>query len=205
MHIAVGLEQLVKVIPVERIHLIGHSLGAHIMGAAARNFQEKTGKTIPRITGLDPAKPCFNEGENLTGLMRGDAAFIDVIHSNSGVLGRRDPIGDADFYPGGLDPLPPGCLSIVCAHDRSWEYYAETVYPGNEMNFLGARCTSLSRVREGKCPKQNVPMGYAVPNNIKGSYFMEVRADAPFGMQGDKHRLLNLKTCGICSEFHKRN
>lgn len=51
--------------------------------------------------GLDPANPCFNQGENLTGLARGDAEFVDVIHSNSGALGKRDPIGDADFFPNG--------------------------------------------------------------------------------------------------------
>uniref|UniRef100_A0A1I8NR26 Lipase domain-containing protein n=1 Tax=Stomoxys calcitrans TaxID=35570 RepID=A0A1I8NR26_STOCA len=203
MHIAVGLEQLVKIVPTERIHLIGHSLGAHIMGAAARFFHEKTGKMIPRVTGLDPAKPCFNEGEALSGLMRGDAEFIDVIHSNSGVLGKRNPTGDVDYYPGGLDPLPPGCVSVTCAHARAWEYFAETVYPGNENNFLGARCTSLTRLREGKCPKQEVPMGYSAPTNVKGSYFMEVRGEAPFGMKGDKHRSLGYEKCGSCPEANK--
>lgn len=37
--------------------------------------------------------PCFNSGENLTGLSRGDAEFVLVIHSNSGGLGKRDPLG----------------------------------------------------------------------------------------------------------------
>lgn len=37
--------------------------------------------------------PCFNSGENLTGLNRGDAKFVLAIHSNSGGLGIRDPIG----------------------------------------------------------------------------------------------------------------
>lgn len=56
---------------------------------------------MPRITGLDPANPCFNEGHNLTGLARGDAEFVDIIHSNPGALGKRDSLGDADFYPNG--------------------------------------------------------------------------------------------------------
>lgn len=43
-----------------------------------------TERLLPRITGLDPANPCFNQGENLTGLARGDAEFVDVIHSNPG-------------------------------------------------------------------------------------------------------------------------
>lgn len=78
-----------------------HSLGAQIAGAIGRHFYDMTSKLLPRITGLDPANPCFNEGENLTGLSRGDAVFVDVIHSNCGVLGKKDPIGDVDFYPNG--------------------------------------------------------------------------------------------------------
>ena len=200
MHVAEGLKQLIEIVPVDNIHLIGHSLGAHIVGAAGRYFEMKTNMTIPRITGLDPAKPCFNEGESLSGLLRGDADFIDVIHSNSGVLGKRDPMGDIDFYPGGLSPLPPGCITTVCAHLRSWEYYAETIFPGNEQNFIGTRCSSLTRLREGKCPGKQVPMGYAVRTTAKGNYFLEVRPNSPYGVNGDKHRMLSYENCGICKE-----
>lgn len=49
---------------------------------------------VPRITGLDPARPCFNEGERLSGLQRGDAKFVDIIHSNAGILGIKDPKGN---------------------------------------------------------------------------------------------------------------
>lgn len=69
--------------PIEFIHLIGHSLGAQICGAAGRNFKQLTVTLIlSRITGLDPANPCFNNGEVLSGLFRGDALFVDVIHTS---------------------------------------------------------------------------------------------------------------------------
>lgn len=99
--LAEGLQEFIKTVDVAKIHLIGHSLGAQIVGAAGRHFQALTSKMIPRITGLDPANPCFNEGEALSGIYRGDAVFVDIIHSNSMVLGKRDPIGDVDFYPNG--------------------------------------------------------------------------------------------------------
>lgn len=83
------------------IPIIGHSLGAHIVGAAGRQYAFRTQSQLPRITGLDPANPCFNEGQTLSGLSRGDADFVDVIHSNPGALGKRDPLGDVDFYPNG--------------------------------------------------------------------------------------------------------
>lgn len=79
----------------------GHSLGAHISGYAARTYHCLTNKLVARVTGLDPAHPCFREGEDINGLRRGDAQFVDIIHSNCGVLGRRSPLGDVDFYPNG--------------------------------------------------------------------------------------------------------
>ncbi|XP_004535359.1 vitellogenin-1 [Ceratitis capitata] len=196
--IAEGLELLTEVVPLHNIHLIGHSLGAHIVGAAGRYFSYRTGKLIPRITGLDPAKPCFNEGHSLSGLLRGDADFIDVIHSNPGVLGKREPMGDVDFYPGGLDPLPNGCLHVVCAHARAWEYYAESVYPGNELNFMGKRCSSLTKLLESKCPGPEFPMGYATPHNIKGNYFLEVNSASPYGKGNDAKKVEAQVNCGLC-------
>ncbi|XP_058823270.1 vitellogenin-3-like [Topomyia yanbarensis] len=176
-----GLAKLVQYVPVESIHLIGHSLGAHIVGAAGRRFQELKGFNLPRITGLDPANPCFNEGESLSGLSRGDADLVDVIHSNVRVLGKRDPIGDIDFYPNGLNSIQPGCYTIICSHSRAWEYYAESVYPGNERNFIGVKCNGLSALISGLCRRQKAVMGYAVSNNVRGNFFLRVNSDAPFG------------------------
>lgn len=84
-----------------KIIALGHSLGAHMCGYAARKFKELTGKQIPRLVGLDPARPCFNEGERLGGLKKDDAAFVEIIHSNPGILGIRESIGTVDFYPNG--------------------------------------------------------------------------------------------------------
>lgn len=50
---ALGLTKLVNKYPVENIHLIGHSLGAHIVGYAGRYFTKLSNQTIPHITGLD--------------------------------------------------------------------------------------------------------------------------------------------------------
>lgn len=46
-------------------------------------------------------RPCFNEGERLSGLQRGDAHFVDIIHSNPGILGMKESRGDVDFFPNG--------------------------------------------------------------------------------------------------------
>ncbi|KAH8387195.1 hypothetical protein KR093_005444, partial [Drosophila rubida] len=198
LHLARGLVKLVGIVDESKIHLIGHSLGAHIVGAAGRYFQQLTGKSVARITGLDPAKPCFNEGESLSGLLRGDAKFVDVIHSNPGVLGKRDPVGDVDFYPSGLGALPTGCLTVTCAHSRAWEYYEESIYPGNEQNFMAVRCSSLSGLRQNLCVGQAQPMGFAVPSHLKGNYFLEINGAKPFGKSSSTSRTARLATCGTC-------
>lgn len=176
-----ALAKLNQKVPLSKIHLIGHSLGSHISGSAGRTFYEITKRHIPRITGLDPANPCFNEGESLSGLQRGDAEFIDVIHSNSGVLGQRAPLGDVDFYPNGATALQPGCFDPTCSHSRAWELYAETVYPGNELNFKAIRCNSLFSLDSGRCPGDEIQMGFDVPTNIKGNYFLKTKSSTPFG------------------------
>lgn len=40
-----------------KIHLVGHSLGSHLVGKAGREFKKETGKKVGRVTGLDPAGP----------------------------------------------------------------------------------------------------------------------------------------------------
>uniref|UniRef100_A0A182QP72 Lipase domain-containing protein n=1 Tax=Anopheles farauti TaxID=69004 RepID=A0A182QP72_9DIPT len=181
--LANGLKGLIKYVPLEKIHLIGHSLGAHIVGAAGRHFQYATNKTIPRITGLDPANPCFNEGESLSGIQRGDADFVDIIHTNAKVLGKRDPIGDADFYPNGVVSVQPGCFDPACSHKRAWELYAETVYPETEKSLLATKCNSLISLTTGGCISNPIPLGFACPKTAKGNFFLKTNDKSPFAIK----------------------
>jgi Lipase len=64
---------------------------------------------------------------------------------------------------------------------RAWEYFAESVYPGKENNFLATRCNSLGSVENGACVGKQVPMGHSVPLDIKGNYFLKTNSKAPFG------------------------
>lgn len=82
-------------------YILGHSLGAQIVGTAARTFAETTCTFLPRVTGLDPAKPCFVNNPRLPTLHSGDAQFVDIIHTNPGICGIANAIGDVDFYPNG--------------------------------------------------------------------------------------------------------
>lgn len=42
-------------------------------------------------------------------LTANDAEFVDVIHTDGGLLGFPIPLGHADFYPNGGRGLQPGC------------------------------------------------------------------------------------------------
>lgn len=49
------------------------------------------------LIGLDPAGPLFFPSAHGKSLARGDGHFVDVIHTNIGILGGKWAIGDADF------------------------------------------------------------------------------------------------------------
>jgi hypothetical protein len=101
------------------IHVVGHSLGAHLVGVVGRTFEKAAGKKLARVTGLDPAGPSFIDGpliEAVPELMkarlnRKDAEFVDIIHSQGSLspavlhfnakFGDLNPLGHADFYPDG--------------------------------------------------------------------------------------------------------
>lgn len=38
-----------------------------------------------------------------------DATYVDVIHTDSGILGFPKSVGHADFYPNGGKAMQPGC------------------------------------------------------------------------------------------------
>lgn len=73
-------------IPPEKIHMVGHSLGAHIAGFAAKQIYQEAGERVSRISGLDPAGPYFQEHilDKDERLDREDADVVNVIHTDAG-------------------------------------------------------------------------------------------------------------------------
>ncbi|KAJ8675492.1 hypothetical protein QAD02_011278 [Eretmocerus hayati] len=93
-----------------KLHIIGHSLGAHIAGQAARYLRDVV--QVQRVTGLDPAGPCFEGVNTEFKLHRSDAVFVDVIHTNcdpsrQNNFGIAEALGTVDFYPnrGNFQPI----------------------------------------------------------------------------------------------------
>lgn len=80
-----------------------------------------------------------------------------------------------------VSAIQPGCNLVNCAHARAWKFYSETVYPGNENNFLAVKCNSLAALNTGRCPGKSISMGYAVSTDAKGNYFLSTNSNSPFG------------------------
>ncbi|GIY71730.1 inactive pancreatic lipase-related protein 1 [Caerostris darwini] len=88
-------------VEMKRVHIIGHSLGAHTAGYAGERLPN-----LGRITGLDPAGPYFRKVPRNVQLDDTDSTFVDVIHSNPAPnillgLGTLVDGGHINFWPAG--------------------------------------------------------------------------------------------------------
>ena len=107
--------------------LIGHSLGAHIMGEAGEEFRERSGE-VDQLIALDPAGPTFEGGwfssPNSTDnrLDPSDADTVVALHTSS-ILGYDDPLGDLDIYVNWDDFFQPGSFSFVRNHSYAYTLY----------------------------------------------------------------------------------
>ncbi|XP_018336722.1 lipase member I [Agrilus planipennis] len=175
--------------PLDNIHLIGHSLGAHVAGFAGKEVEKQTGNKIGRITGLDPAGPYFehplkNPADRLS---NNDAKLVDVIHTDGGFFGAINPMGTIDFYVNGGVRPQPGCTTITfvtptslesfvpvvfCSHIKSYLYFIESI---NSNNYQAIKCDSWKSYERGDCNmNENATFGANVESDKSGNYFIEI-------------------------------
>ncbi|XP_075889467.1 endothelial lipase [Nelusetta ayraudi] len=187
-------------LPLENVHLIGYSLGAHVAGYAGTYVRG----TIGRITGLDPAGPMFEGVQKENRLSPDDADFVDVLHTYTrealGLsIGIQQPIGDIDIYPNGGE-VQPGCtlgdvLSMAgnfmevmkCEHERAVHLFVDSLMNKDHMSFA-FQCTDPARFRKGiclSCRKNRCNnIGYNTRKMRKrrnSKMYLKTRADTPFG------------------------
>ncbi|XP_060878611.1 pancreatic lipase-related protein 2-like [Metopolophium dirhodum] len=169
------------------IHLIGHSLGAHIAGVCGSLM--KSG-LIGRITGLDPAGPGFEFAKlQKKGLKKSDALFVDVIHTSGGSTGIYHSAGHADFFPNGGSVPQPGCYDgmkleriiglVGCSHSRAYMLYADSVYyPGTMM---GYKCLSWNDYVNDDCDSDDkTPMGHSASHTARGDFYFRTTSTSPY-------------------------
>lgn len=123
----------------QSVTLVGHSLGAQIMGKVGGNLNKNKSsfqRAIGTIIGLDPAGPCYTfpcavEPNKI--LDRDDATYVQVIHTNALFLGTASPAGCHDFVVNsGVLQLP---LFIIGSHYFATDLFAYTLDPS--VNCLG--------------------------------------------------------------------
>ncbi|CAH0714277.1 unnamed protein product, partial [Brenthis ino] len=178
-----------------RIHLIGHSLGAQVMGYAGMFSNEK----VYRVTGLDPARPLFEVPKMPLDfcLDSSDANFVDIIHTCGGVYGYRNSYGHADFYPNNGQPMQPGCsgarqvagtwfpnqcslIADSCSHGRSHEYFEESIEYKFDDGFIAYPCENWKKFENGECTENPSFMGYSASADSKGNYYLYTRNESKY-------------------------
>ncbi|KAL1400678.1 hypothetical protein pipiens_007241 [Culex pipiens pipiens] len=166
----------------DTVAIVGHSLGAHVAGNAGKGQNGR----LPTIIGLDPALPFFSGDETIDRIRDTDAEYVEIIHTNGGVMGFLEPIGDADFYPN-WGRIQPGCgvdIDGGCAHARAVDYFVESLW--SRVGFVSTQCESFQEIRTGLCPGTGITsrMGGEPPNQgseaPRGAFYVETASGRPF-------------------------
>ncbi|XP_026669191.1 pancreatic triacylglycerol lipase-like [Ceratina calcarata] len=163
-----------------QLTIVGHSLGGHIAGLSSYYAKSKA----HYVVALDPALPNFYSSGQGTRVSKGDANYVQVIHTNAGGLGYKSSIGDADYFPNG-GTKQNGCINVdggACSHSRSYFYYAESI--DSKVGFAGRNCDNYDNYLNGKCKTNLLSlMGGLLPKfNIKGNFYLKTTNKSPFAM-----------------------
>ncbi|XP_068632821.1 phospholipase A1-like [Battus philenor] len=173
------------------IHLMGHSLGAHLMGYAGRWTRERQ-RVVGRITGLDPARALF-EGTFtfFTQVDRTCARFVDIVHTDPGNYGTSKSTGTVDIWPNyyGKKSVQPGCPTgpqetfsrgDLCRHDRSWQYFVEAVLSGT--NIVAVYADNYQEwMADYTRSNFTIYMGDLINIRARGNFFCSTNSETPFG------------------------
>ncbi|GJQ74718.1 hypothetical protein Trydic_g21569 [Trypoxylus dichotomus] len=158
-----------NVIDLDKVHVIAHSVGAHIAGLAGKHVQKHLAKNVFRISALNAAGPKYEEALPADRLFRNDAKIVDGYHAHDGVFGMRRAYGTVDFFLSQKDPqllkclIPPeiSCYSIYiwirCRHRDTFDLWLRSIIWGN--------LTAIGIVR-----KDRILIGEQCPQAARGIY-----------------------------------
>ncbi|CAH2071813.1 unnamed protein product, partial [Iphiclides podalirius] len=169
--------------PSRSFHCIGHSLGAHILGFAGESYFAQTSERIWRITGLDPAGPCFSNAARDVQLRSGNAEYVEVYHCNAGHLGTTNVIGDVDFFFNDRGKIQPDCQEGLsdedlakCYHKACVKYWTKSVH--QPRIYAAVACPSYEALVDGACDGNSTIAGHSNPGDAKGIYYVSTTSDS---------------------------
>ncbi|XP_022818762.1 phospholipase A1-like [Spodoptera litura] len=168
------------------LELVGTSLGAHELGYAAKHFFKTTGKKVSRLTGLDPAGPCFRSLGPEDKLWKTDAELVDVIHTNIDGFGIAEALGHIDIYANGGEFQPSDipyipCL-VICSHVRSMIYWWQALE--HPKKFIAVKCNSIQEARFAQCFNNTETnyLGVEAQFDKPGIYYLATNNEFPYYM-----------------------
>lgn len=133
--------------PITNIHVIGHSLGAHVAGFAGKYIQEK-GMVLPWVTGLDPAAILFYPILPERRLSDTDGICVETLHTTEIPVGYPCQLGKVSYFING-GKSQPGCEQSAnlieaqkCSHSLACFYFAEAVRLNTKNKFYSEKCIS---------------------------------------------------------------
>ncbi|XP_060533417.1 pancreatic triacylglycerol lipase-like [Cylas formicarius] len=165
-----------------KITIAGHSLGAHVAGAAGA----RTNGSLAYIIGLDPAGIGFSKSDPTGRLDSTDAGYVEAIHTNAGLGGITYNVGHSDFWPNG-GTVQAGCflLDAACSHKRAIDLYAESV--GKENNFVSTKCDNYDHYINGNCRNESTALmgGFNLETRARGDYYLTTNSHPPYAIHVD--------------------
>ncbi|XP_068618728.1 lipase member H-A-like [Battus philenor] len=175
----------------KKLEVVGLSLGAQTMSFVAKSFQQITGRNISRLTGLDPAGPCFRNLGPDQRLDMSDADFVDVIMTNIDGFGMAAPVGHVNYYVNGGEYQPGDVLwlpcNVLCSHIRSYTLWIAVMK--NPNIFIAIQCDTVQQARNRDCydrkPLVTNLMGLNVDKKKQGIFFLSTANGFPYGI-GEK-------------------
>jgi len=162
------------------VSIAGHSLGAHVAGAAGKRTSRGR---VQSIVSLDPAGPLFTVGDSANRVHFTDAVHVENIVTDAGNLGFSNPIGHANFYPN-WGVSQPGCAGSACSHSRVNDFFQHSINMNN--NFGATRCRGFNDITIRNCVSSGASSRMGGEPVIGGTipsltvFFLTTGASAPF-------------------------
>ncbi|XP_039431582.1 pancreatic triacylglycerol lipase-like [Culex pipiens pallens] len=175
-------------IPLSKVTLVGHSLGAQISGQVGMRL----GGQVGAIYGLDPASPLFKMPFDVgtsKRLDKSDAQYVQMIITSRCTLGVCVGDGHENFYPtGGMVPQP-NCVVpmfsnaetpelISCSHAHACTLYRMALNPKNVFN--GKKCFGYSAFLSMACLFNPTSKMGLYSRRIGGNFYLMTSAIPPY-------------------------
>ncbi|XP_059061671.1 lipase member H-A-like [Achroia grisella] len=175
----------------KKLEIVGLSLGSQTMSYMAKTYTALTGMKIAKLTGLDPAGPCFRNLGPDQRLDKTDADYVEIVATNIDGFGIAAPIGHVNFYINGGEyqhgDLVWSFCDMLCSHLKVFIFWYSALESPN--SFIAMQCDSIQQARDRDCydrkPLVTNLLGLNVDKSKEGIFYLPATYYYPYHM-GEK-------------------